>query len=348
VSNFIQQHEKKHKSLREINYLLFKSDSPYLLVSFSAYNPNEVSYTYTQLFDHLPCNRLHILDNFGYEKKGAWYLCENLDFSVEYSVVELIKHIQSNLCVQNNNVITVGYSKGGWSAIYFALKYNYQHVVAGGVPVLLGDYLNDQPAHRNILNGIIGPAEDKKISFLNNLLVNQIVPSEKLQLFLHYGLGDYHLSAFIKHFYESARINIPNLYLDLQLYGGHSSMKNQFPLFLRDTVKTIVIGHSDRLMGCRTDFEVLQDALLKDLCRDIKLLKGDSGKIIVEFPVILDNAQYAVYIIGKNNIPIAKQFYQKTKTFEFNGVDIDEVSALQLFFKNSIGIKSIIKMVDKL
>lgn len=42
--------------------------------------------------------------------------------------------------VKLNNVITVGSSKGGYAALYYALKYGFGHAIAGGPQVKLGDF----------------------------------------------------------------------------------------------------------------------------------------------------------------------------------------------------------------
>ncbi|MDO5151424.1 MAG: hypothetical protein Q4D76_18875 [Oscillospiraceae bacterium] len=89
-----------------------KSATDILVIMFSGFPGNEkAKYNYMRTIHSVMCNQLFILDDFGYQKKGSYYLAEAGDDYVERLTLELINKI----CKENNikHIITAGSSKGG-------------------------------------------------------------------------------------------------------------------------------------------------------------------------------------------------------------------------------------------
>lgn len=61
---------------RKIKYLFEPNDSPILIVVFSSFPGKwrKARYNYVSTLSKTPANKLFILDNFGYRKKGSYYL----------------------------------------------------------------------------------------------------------------------------------------------------------------------------------------------------------------------------------------------------------------------------------
>lgn len=338
MSKLIHQLEKVHSSIRDVTYILFEEkSSPYLVVSFAAYFPAKASYSYLTAFDGIPCNRLYILDNFGFERKGAWYLCENLNFNVEYAVIDLIQSIQRDLGIRNENVIAIGSSKGGWCALYYALKYGFGHVIAGAPQILLGSYLSENPRYNGILSAMLGSVDASNIRLLDDLLIDQIVPNPRIKVFLHYSLGDWHFDKQFRTFVEYAEKRIDNVYLDIRFYSGHDQLMIFFPKFLNDTVGSIVSGKAADIMRDKKPYAAIVDELYTVLCAvTLTMAKGDD-QISVELPLAFDNTQFAVHLLDKRGALIRRASFQEQTSFDFTGISPNKVKAIRVFFKNSLG-----------
>ena len=118
-----RERQYEHRQCK-LSYLFFKEKSDKLLVVFSGFpgKGRKAVYNYIMTFRNLKCNKLYILDNFGFDKRGAYYLGHNRDFFIERATTELIQRVLVENNILREDVITVGSSKGGFAAVYFAVK----------------------------------------------------------------------------------------------------------------------------------------------------------------------------------------------------------------------------------
>lgn len=176
----IQMSERKYNRLK---YILEKyPESNTLVVVFSGFpGKTKAKYNYMRTLKETNCNKLFLLDDFGYKKRGAYYLGEDGDFYVQDLVRELVLKIKDELNI--NYIITAGSSKGGTSAIYHGLRVRANAVIAGAPQYFIGDYLNTD-THRNILDGIVGA----DVELLNGIVREEIqnYDDQKPTIYLHY------------------------------------------------------------------------------------------------------------------------------------------------------------------
>ena len=106
-------HKEENKFNNRLKYLFKRNKtSDELIVVFSGFPGDDVAkYNYVRTLSGVPCNQLFILDDFGWQKKGSYYLGENGDFYVEKMVLELIQMLKDQYKI--NRLITAGSSKGG-------------------------------------------------------------------------------------------------------------------------------------------------------------------------------------------------------------------------------------------
>ena len=75
---YIRLAQKKYK---RITYLLQKGETDTLVISFSGFPGNgPAKYNYMKTLQKLKAHKLFVLDNFGYQKQGSYYLGEQGDF----------------------------------------------------------------------------------------------------------------------------------------------------------------------------------------------------------------------------------------------------------------------------
>ncbi|WP_404329952.1 accessory Sec system protein Asp2 [Mesobacillus maritimus] len=169
--------EEIYESNIPIKYVFEKGkvNKENLIIVFSDFN--EQGFTALEGYDYLEelktfdCNKLFILDNYG--PKGCYYLGPDLNFEIETSVVSLISYIASISNVSNKNIITVGANKGGSAALYYGLKYNFGHIIAGNPHINIADYLLKHA--KETAEYLLGYKPSKfKVEKLNKLIISQL------------------------------------------------------------------------------------------------------------------------------------------------------------------------------
>lgn len=224
-----------------LKYLFFrKPNSKYLLIIFSAFGIDEARYNYLTHFSKLACNRLYILDNFGSNPQGSYYLGKDGDFFIEEQSYKLIKYISKKYGILDRDIICAGSSKGAYASIHFGFKYNFGHVVAGAPQIFLGDYLS-QPKHTQILNYIFGGTGEKEIKQGNELLFNILESVEnRPDIHIHIGDKDTHYKKDVLPLFEKFKSKNIKYYLDLQPGETHDDIGTYFPKFAKNEINKII------------------------------------------------------------------------------------------------------------
>ncbi len=232
--------EKRYKY--KLKYLLKKNKcSDVLVVSFSGFKSGKMPgvYNYIRTLEDLPCNKLFILDNFGYQKRGSYYLGENGDYFVRTLVIELIKKVMKELNIKT--LITIGSSKGATCALMFGLELQAKAIIAGAPQYHIGNYLNAD-VHRELLRAVCGDCSDKSVQYLNSIMPDVInnANAEKSVIYLHYSKNEHtyneHIFDMIKDI-EQRGIVINH---DIEQYENHHDVAKYFPSFLHKTVLNLI------------------------------------------------------------------------------------------------------------
>lgn len=193
-------------------------------------------YNYVRTLDKYKCNKLFILDDFGFDGRGAYYLGKDKDFAIQKDVSKLIDEIIKK--VDSDKNIFIGSSKGGYAALYFGLPIKNSIIIAGAPQYNLGNYLN-LPGHKEILKYIMGDDRDESINYLNLLMSNSIYNSRSNNnsLHIHYSKNEetyksdiYHLVRYLDKFKFKKKY-------DIKEYKSHSELTNYFPKFINNTLE---------------------------------------------------------------------------------------------------------------
>lgn len=229
------------KSKLKVHYLLqrAKTDSRYLLVIFSAFpkTGHPPVYNYVRTLSSITCNKLFILDEYG--PSASYYLGENRVFDFEESVIALIGDVCEELGTESEQVISMGSSKGGFAALYFAVKYGFGHVIAAAPQTKLGNFVFSN--HPDVAQYISGELSEDGRDFLNTLLPDALDKAATLpKIYLHVGRGDHHYGGHIMPLVEILRRKKSDYVLDVQEYELHSQVGMYFPGFLFSALDTIL------------------------------------------------------------------------------------------------------------
>ena len=226
----------------KINYLLEKnSKSKDLLIVFSACTKigQKARYNYIRTLDEFKCNKLYILDDFGFDGRGAYYLGKDKDFMIEKDVIALINKVSTEINPEKE--IYIGSSKGGYSALYFGLERRNSYIITGAPQYNLGDYLN-LPNHKNILEYIMGDCSDDSIDKLNNLMKHKLnlKKNNNNSIYIHYSTEEETYASDIKPLLEE--MNNINLKVrhDKKNYGSHAELTLYFPQYIKNSIRSIL------------------------------------------------------------------------------------------------------------
>ncbi|MGG0237435.1 hypothetical protein [Bacillus rhizoplanae] len=310
ISEMIIQNEKEFKGAVNLKYFFWPASkqSEYLTVGFSGFNGNEskgepARYNYVKQLRDFDCHRLFILDD--YNNHPCYYLGRNQSLDYEATVMSLIHFIANQHGIPAKNIITCGSSKGGTAAVYFGVKYNLGHVIAGGMQIKVGDYLYSLGGYptNTVLKLITGESGEAGRDYLNKFYEDSLLGGEiKTNLNLHGGTGDYHYREHVLPFTERLKqMDIPFV-LDVQNYSSHGEVGKYFASFLIDQLAKI----TGQLSIKETSIEKKGKDSLLISCTVPNCFKSDK------------KLQYAYYIIrdGQSE-PVKKMSYTLSPTVEY-------------------------------
>lgn len=236
---YILRKEKKFKDKDcELSYLfLRKRKSKKLLVIFSGFGQDSNKkpvYNYILRFLKINCNKLYILDNFGPDLQGAYYLGEDKDFYISRAVIELINKIAIDNGISKDNIITLGSSKGGFASLYFALKEKYGAAIVSEPQTLLGSYL---ATNSTLFNFIGGELNNENIRYLDGLILNMIEKNKCPRLYLQFGKDGEHYTKYWLPLKNKLDIENIKYTIDLGNFKEHNELINYFPKFVIDSIE---------------------------------------------------------------------------------------------------------------
>jgi hypothetical protein len=236
IDNFMIMNERMpfsretvFKSHRDLRYHFIEAKDPIcakkLVVVFSAISPKYTyNYNYMTTLASAPMNQLYILDDFG--DQGSYYIGHNRDHLIETSVISLILHIVSKLQITLKDVLLMGSSKGGYSALYYGIKYSMGTVLSLGPQTRLGDFLSE--GHPNVAEYIANGNWEGNVYYLNELLYRLVEENRDTLPEIHLMVGntdshwENHVLPFTKHLEQK------DIFFTLDLIDNvnHSELKD--------------------------------------------------------------------------------------------------------------------------
>lgn len=234
--------EKKHKSNGyTLKYILDHKNSTDLVVVLSGIPRQglKARYNYGRTLRNIKANKLFILDDFGYDQRGAFYLGKNKDFKIQEAVKDLITKVKKDLQIERT--FYVGSSKGGFASLYFGIQDSGSTIIAGGPQYILGDHLKRGVYPKYTLPYILGENYTKEdINHLNNLVKNVVYETKgnNCKIYLHYSDREYTYNRHVVPLLEDLSKNNIHYFEDIEHYEKHAEIAYYFPGFLVKTLET--------------------------------------------------------------------------------------------------------------
>lgn len=297
--------EKVFCSKENIKYILEEyKDSDKLCIAFPAMSQmNRPTYNYIETLKDCRINKLFILDDF--DVQGSYMLCKNRMFTIEDSVNSFIDKIVAEKEILQKDIVMIGSSKGGYTALYYGLKRHVGNIIVGGPQSNLGNFLIDEAKHHELAAYMAGNIENESKDYLNNLLYDVIENSNNTntKIHIHVSKNDHHYKNHVldleKHLREV------NVNLDLMDYEGHERLKIYYPKFLLTKLNEI-----DK--NIITTDEINN---VKQPCIIEHTLELNDNKVLVKIKDINSKNKFAYYLFRDYDC-IAKTKYGNDLVFE--------------------------------
>jgi hypothetical protein len=294
--------EKIFTSAQNIKYVFQPSEkaSSHLVVVFSAFNPKGTapSYNYIRTLQTLDVNKLFILDDYG--DRGCYYLGKSRLFDIEASVVSLIAYLANQNNILHQNIICCGTSKGGFTSLYFGIKYGFGYVIAGAPQTKLGTYLT-LAKELPTLEFISGGIEPDCVDFLDRLLYQVVDDSIKIpETYIHVGEGDHHYRGHVLPLKNYLNDRGFDCTLDIKDYSDHGDV-SFYQSFLTNKLIDIIPSLKD---------SILINSVEVDLHGNFFKVQVNTNK----------PAQYALYV-HREDERIDSKWYTNNPKFEYTAKD---------------------------
>lgn len=167
----------KFKNRYIIHAVKRRSQSNSLVIVFSGVDATSsfCRMSHYGLREHLDANVVHVMDNFG--AHGCYLLSIAGDQQIRNAVISLIRSLQNEMSVCNENTYLVGTSKGGTTAIVYALMIGGGTVIAGEPQVRLGDFVynprwRDLEQWRSLAYAMLGRVCEEDRAYLNEMIAD--------------------------------------------------------------------------------------------------------------------------------------------------------------------------------
>ena len=239
ITAFKQKINQKtyHYKNTDLKYMFFpKKESNNIVVVFSSFSRRGIParYNYLKTLKNYQTNKLFILDDFGIDKRGGYYLGAYPEFEFQQATINLISQIITKSGVEK--CIFCGTSKGGWASLDISTHFAdiMQGVIIGAPQFMLGNWLNAE-ANSVVLEGIRnGNEKNEVIAFLNEYLQDKM---DKLQqhypIYLHYSRNEHTYIYHIQYLIADLKKHNWEYHIDEKEYTDHWDVSLYFPDFLK-------------------------------------------------------------------------------------------------------------------
>ena len=217
-----------------------KRSSKTLITVFSGMNPTRASYSYINSLNDTVHNRLYILDDFGDDILGCYYLGVNERFQVEHAVQCLLKEL--SYAHQFEKYIFCGSSKGGYAALNFGIEYSDATIICAAPQYRLGYYLTCRKSPQ-LLHIIAGENPSQAfLDALNHRLSDKLAASAERfrgKIYLHYSDVEHTYAEHVQYLLKDLDKYHYNYNTDCKDYPSHDSVGIYFPAYLRQSLANV-------------------------------------------------------------------------------------------------------------
>ena len=241
IRQSVKSHEREFRHLKY--YFSPYSKSRTLIVSFAAFpgKGNSAGYNYVARLKGIKANKLFLLDDIWNPVNiGSYYLGKDGDWYLEKDVLDFLKQIEKQYGF--HNVIMIGSSKGGTSALYYGIKTEADYCIIGAPQYHVGQYLSSEHM-QPVLKAVMGDNSQESINTLDRYIIEEMKKDHKKKptVYVHYSPKEHTYKDHIKDMVCDLNENGYRVIEDNDYdYEQHKDVAAYFPGYLIRVIKNIV------------------------------------------------------------------------------------------------------------
>lgn len=192
-------------------------------------------YNYVKTLDGLNCNRLYILDDFGYDHRGSYYLGHMPEFKEQEASISLIQKVIKD--TKPKKLLFCGSCKGGYAALNIGSRFENSVMIIG------------EPTYRiaaefqlaeDLMQYWMGTVTKEKIEYMDYYLENQLrnnpyIHSQKICYF--YSEKDEYAKLHTGPLLETLHDAGYDLERETAQFSAHANLGLYFPDYLKKRVQ---------------------------------------------------------------------------------------------------------------
>lgn len=242
------RHQKLFHGEADLKYLRMGSArGDTLVVVFSSCTRKGVAarYNYIRTLKNVDAPKLFILDDFGLDGRGGYYLGQDGGEEICRTTCALIDQVKAQACA--TKTIYCGSSKGGWASLKFGVGDPCGTVIAGSPQYFLGDYAIEEyekeDGNKLLLPYLShGLYERGRIKWLNGLIKQEIDQrSSRAPVFLCYSTEEHTYADHIKFLIDDLRAVGRVVNVREENFSNHSDISLYFPEYLHSTIDELMV-----------------------------------------------------------------------------------------------------------
>lgn len=238
IKKLIQTQERSFGEDHPVKYVLERHRSDVLVIVYSAFPELKKPAVYNYLTALFKCraNKLFILDEYGVDGAGCFYLAEGGNFSISENVRGIIERAKRETGA--TRIYHVGSSKGGWAALYFGLEDPDSNIVAGAPPYRIGTYFDLCMPYQ--FERILGkPDSPETIRFFDGLMEDRVNSNHTQKIYLHYSDKEHFYVDQVQYLLADIKKQGYDLTEDIAHYPEHKEVGLYFATYLQNFFETI-------------------------------------------------------------------------------------------------------------
>lgn len=228
----------------------------HLVVVFANFSAPEDYGWSNGILDNVRSNILWIRDRF--DGHNSYYLCKDMDFSVERSVLAVIDRFLDTLSLTRRDCTLVGSSKGAGTALHYGLSHGFGNIVAVVPQFSIGSYVrHEKPATARFMAG--KKVSDEAVAALDARLPDLVRQerNREANIYLFSSAGDEQYETQIKphllsfHGYD----NFNFILTDSPYVSDHSQVAGRNVPVIMGIVNLLIDGIAPRIGYVRNGYE---------------------------------------------------------------------------------------------
>lgn len=296
-----------HRGRWPIRYLVENEQACHLLVVVFPALAERFKYSinYRTALSSIRAHKLFLVDDFG--PQGSYLICSNGEFSLAAEVQELIEMQRTKLAVPRENVVFLGSSKGGASALYHADKLGYGTSIVGAPQSRIGYFLCQQDRRNGPVIAEYMDSTPERETRLDQLLFERS-PCQEIQRFIHVGRGDHHYRQHVLPYVEHMRKCNAHVEVDVGGYSSHAETGQHFPQYFLSKIA--------QLFGSDV---VAQPDYFDVVARMKNGTEAAAGVLVAEALCDDPNVEIAFYLYRDGEV-VEKRGYKMSRLVEFTPI----------------------------